>query len=253
MIWRFWMSWLPIQRYSVTFIEPLLLCRTVFCLFHLPFRLKRSKTSECWIHSPIKTPTILITGHSCTYYPTGFFRCFSNIGWRFSLCWVLYWNFFFSYIQWRKTRPLKADVLSSTVFSEFKRLLNCLFFFGYVYKWVNQVSGSSNFDDRFTRRCPTDGSSWRMGGNDRRLNGSRVYPVHNDFNNCIEFDAQYTGIQVKSHLTHAYRLRICLKCSWASLLCITPPQRYYHLRFFNLPGLQIPGRNPFSDKSCWVI
>jgi hypothetical protein len=26
--------------------------------------------------------------------------------------------------------------------------------------------------------------------------------------------------------------------SWASLLCITPPKRYYHLRFFNLPGLQ---------------
>ena len=23
--------------------------------------------------------------------------------------------------------------------------------------------------------------------------------------------------------------------------------------FFNLPGLQRPGRNHFSDKSCWVI
>ena len=31
-----------------------------------------------------------------------------------------------------------------------------------------------------------------------------------------------------------------------SLLCITPPKRYYHLRFFfNLPGLQKPGKESF--------
>ena len=44
-----------------------------------------------------------------------------------------------------------------------------------------------------------------------------------------------------------------LHYSWARLLCITPAKRYYHLRFFNLPGLQKPGRNRFSDKFCWVI
>ena len=40
---------------------------------------------------------------------------------------------------------------------------------------------------------------------------------------------------------------------WASLLCIKPPKRYYHLPFFNWPGLQKPGRNHFSKNSCWVI
>ena len=36
---------------------------------------------------------------------------------------------------------------------------------------------------------------------------------------------------------------------WASLLCITPPKRYYHLSFFNLPDLQKPGRNHFPKNS----
>ena len=40
-------------------------------------------------------------------------------------------------------------------------------------------------------------------------------------------------------------------CRRASLLCITPSKMYYHLRFFNLPGLQKPRRNRYSDKSCW--
>ena len=42
-------------------------------------------------------------------------------------------------------------------------------------------------------------------------------------------------------------------CRWASLLCITPPKRYYHLPFFNLPGLQKPGRNHFPKNSHWGI
>ena len=42
-------------------------------------------------------------------------------------------------------------------------------------------------------------------------------------------------------------------CRWASLLCITPPKRYYHLPFINLPGLQKPGRNHFPKNSYWGI
>ena len=31
---------------------------------------------------------------------------------------------------------------------------------------------------------------------------------------------------------------------------LTPPKKYCHLRFLNLPGLQKPGRNRFPKKSC---
>ena len=34
----------------------------------------------------------------------------------------------------------------------------------------------------------------------------------------------------------------------ASLLCITPQKRYYHLHFFNLPDLQKPCRNRFQTN-----
>ena len=44
-----------------------------------------------------------------------------------------------------------------------------------------------------------------------------------------------------------------IQCRWASLLCITPPKRYCHLPFFNLPGLQKPGRNHFPKHSYWGI
>ena len=46
---------------------------------------------------------------------------------------------------------------------------------------------------------------------------------------------------------------ICSLSSWARVLCITPPKRYYHLAFFNLPGLQKPGRNHFPKNSYWGI
>ena len=45
----------------------------------------------------------------------------------------------------------------------------------------------------------------------------------------------------------------CNYCRWASLLCITPPKRYYHWPFFNLPGLHKPGRNHFPKNSYWGI
>ena len=47
--------------------------------------------------------------------------------------------------------------------------------------------------------------------------------------------------------------RASCQFSWASLLCITPPERYYHLRFFNLPDLLKPGRNRLPKESCWGI
>ena len=49
------------------------------------------------------------------------------------------------------------------------------------------------------------------------------------------------------------RPRIRPQGRWASLLCITLPKRYYHLLFFNLPGLQKPGRNHFPKNSYWGI
>ena len=53
--------------------------------------------------------------------------------------------------------------------------------------------------------------------------------------------------------TKIHHIKFCCQYRWASLLCITLPKRYYHLPFFNLPGLQKPGRNHFPKNSYWGI
>ena len=89
------------------------------------------------------------------------------------------------------------------------------------------------------------------------LSFSAIGPVFNRDNMTGKhiITSSETGIAIIV-LVFQGKIYLCLRflvaeqqSRWASFLCITPPKRYYHLPFFNLPGLQKPGRNHFPKNS----